>query len=220
MTLSSGARHAGRTAHAAAQRLELIQIAYHLIAEKGFEGLRTRAVAERAGINIATLHYYFATKEDLIRGVVAYMHDIFANLHTPTAEYPYRFIHVPPETRPLYDQPLVEMRNDLADLRCKWQAEPDSYIVMLELIVRSLRDPAIRRIISELEDHWQEYIASYLAKGVADGVFRSDLDIAVAAATLRIFIKGCTLEIMTRDEQFPAERVYAEIERWLTEHAR
>jgi len=219
MTSASGARHAGRTAHAAAQRQELIQIAYHLIAEKGFEGLRTRAVAQRAGINIATLHYYFATKEDLIRGVVEHMHDLFANLHTPAAGHPHRFFDEHPTTRPLYDQPLAEFRYDLADLRYKWQSEPDLYIVLVEFVVRSLRDPAIRCILRDLEEHWQAYIASYLAKGVADGVFRPDLDVPVAATTLRLFIKGCILEIMTRDEQFPAERVYAEIERWLTQHA-
>jgi len=44
--------------------------AYRLIAERGFEGLRTRDVAAVVGVNIATLHYYFPTKEALIRGVL------------------------------------------------------------------------------------------------------------------------------------------------------
>src|SRR5947208_9570069 len=33
---------------------------------------RTRDVAAKVGVNIATLHYYFPTKEKLIRGVVGY----------------------------------------------------------------------------------------------------------------------------------------------------
>src|SRR6188474_886097 len=37
-----------------------------LIAERGFEGLRTRDIAERVGINVATLHYHVPTKEALI----------------------------------------------------------------------------------------------------------------------------------------------------------
>ena len=45
--------------------------AYKRLAEAGFEGLRTRDVAADAGVNIATLHYYFPSKEALIRGVVA-----------------------------------------------------------------------------------------------------------------------------------------------------
>src|SRR4029078_13664414 len=50
----------------------LVQAAYDLLAERGFEGLRRRDIAAKVGVNIATLHYYFPTKEKLIRGVVAY----------------------------------------------------------------------------------------------------------------------------------------------------
>src|SRR5205809_67708 len=60
-------------AEAAAQkdrRGALVRAAYNQIAERGFEGLRTREVAGEAGVNIATLHYYFPTKEKLIEGVV------------------------------------------------------------------------------------------------------------------------------------------------------
>ena len=50
------------------RRHDLVQAAFRGIAERGFEGLRTRDVAADAGVNIATLHYYFPTKEALIRG--------------------------------------------------------------------------------------------------------------------------------------------------------
>ena len=48
--------------------LELIRATVSLIGERGLEGLRTRDIAARVGINIATLHYYFATKNDLVAG--------------------------------------------------------------------------------------------------------------------------------------------------------
>src|SRR5215471_16607803 len=54
------------------RRHALILAAYHSIAEKGFEGLRTRDVAATVGIHSATLHHYFPTKEALIQGVVDY----------------------------------------------------------------------------------------------------------------------------------------------------
>ena len=50
----------------------LVAAAYKILATRGFEGLRTREVAAAVGVNIATLHYYFPHKEDLIRGVVGY----------------------------------------------------------------------------------------------------------------------------------------------------
>src|SRR5438874_8805576 len=52
------------------RRRALIAAAYQRIASDGFEGLRTRDIAADVGVNIATLHYYFPTKEALIRGVI------------------------------------------------------------------------------------------------------------------------------------------------------
>ncbi len=46
-------------------RSQIIQAAYHLGVTKGLGALHTRAVAEQAKVNIATLHYYFPTKHDL-----------------------------------------------------------------------------------------------------------------------------------------------------------
>src|SRR5919201_2737422 len=54
------------------RRLALVAAAYRRIATDGFEGLRTRDVARAVGVNIATLHYYFPTKEDLIRSVIGH----------------------------------------------------------------------------------------------------------------------------------------------------
>src|SRR2546430_14650430 len=68
-----------RTTHGDERRRSLVLAAYDLIAEKGFEDLRTRDVAMRAGVNIATLHYYFASKKDLIDGVVDYLLDLFSS---------------------------------------------------------------------------------------------------------------------------------------------
>src|SRR5919201_2689861 len=65
------------------RRRALVLAAFNQIAERGFEGLRTRAVATEAGVNIATLHYYFPTKEALIRGVVAYVMERFRSTLAP-----------------------------------------------------------------------------------------------------------------------------------------
>src|SRR3954471_22931156 len=52
------------------RRTAIAVAARALIVEKGVEGLRTRDIAKRVGINIATLHYHVPTKEALI-GLVA-----------------------------------------------------------------------------------------------------------------------------------------------------
>ena len=63
------------------RRTALLQAAFDVLAEVGFEGLRTRAVAHRAGVNIATLHYYFPSKQHLIEGLAQLIGAKFVTLH-------------------------------------------------------------------------------------------------------------------------------------------
>src|ERR1700682_6833679 len=65
------------------RRQELVQAAFNQIAQHGFEGLRTRDVASEVGVNIATLHYYFPTKEALIRGVLEHAMGRFRSTLAP-----------------------------------------------------------------------------------------------------------------------------------------
>lgn len=44
------------------RRAEIAAAARGLIVEKGLEGLRARDIAERVGINIATLHYHVPSR--------------------------------------------------------------------------------------------------------------------------------------------------------------
>ena len=48
------------------RRLAIARAARQIIVEKGLEGLRTRDIAARVGINIATLHYHVPSKEALV----------------------------------------------------------------------------------------------------------------------------------------------------------
>src|SRR5436305_6676047 len=109
----------------------LIQAAFNQIAERGFEGLRTREVAAGVGLNIATLHYYFPTKEALIRGVVAHAMDRFRSTLAP------------------HGSPADQLRNHLRAVRKLLRDEPEVGAVMGELALRSARDPAMARIMGE-----------------------------------------------------------------------
>jgi AcrR family transcriptional regulator len=199
-------RQPGHTARGAAQRTALVRAAFDLIAERGFEGLRTRDIAARAGVNIATLHYYFATKEVLIRAVVDMLVERFRiQGETSLAKQP--------------RNPLTELRQELRDAEYQVRETPEVFAVLFELFNRSLRDPAIQAILREADAHFHERIVSYMSEGVKQGVFRRNLDIGAAAFTLMILIKGLAMQMMTDLDKFPAGRVNTEVERWLTDHA-
>lgn len=196
-------RRAGHTRHGEAQREALVQAAFDLIAERGFEGLRTRDVAARTAVNIATLHYYFATKEDLIRSVVDALVEKFKTQREP---------HLAAQPR----HPLIELRQELQDMQYQVRESPEIFAVLFELFMRSMRDPAIKAIMHDMDANWRKHITRYLSEGVAQGVFRQDLDIAAVASGLVALLKGFAIELMTSPDAFPTERFNTEVERWLT----
>jgi AcrR family transcriptional regulator len=200
---SSATSRPAHTARGEGQRQALVQAAYQLIAQGGFEHLRTRDVAARAGVNVATLHYYFASKEDLIRGVVDRVHRELAN--TPLA----------PVGEP--GMALEELRREFADVERQLHETPETFVVLFELSVRAVRDPAIHQMLAEMDTGWQSYVEEYLADGVRQGIFRADLDVPAAAATLVATIKGCIVQLTILRRAFPLDRVAAEFERWLTD---
>lgn len=185
------------------RRQSLVEAAYHLIAEGGFEQLRTRDIAARAGVNIATLHYYFARKEDLIQGVVEYLLSQFMTAYLPGSSFEMR-------------TPLEQIQGELAEMHYLLQKKPEMFIVMNELVLRSLHDSAIRAHITWLEKGWHGYLEHVLRQGKAQGLFRSDLDADSGATWLILLIKGTTLHFMSNPEAVDFGRIQAEVESWLT----
>lgn len=54
-------------------RRQILEAASRAFAESGFVGATTRTVAARAGVNVATLHYHYGSKEGLYRAVLAHV---------------------------------------------------------------------------------------------------------------------------------------------------
>lgn len=59
-----------RDGNPAETRREILEAAEESFAAAGFAGATTRQVANRAGVNVATLHYHFGNKEGLYRAVL------------------------------------------------------------------------------------------------------------------------------------------------------
>src|SRR5260370_42583378 len=186
------------------RRRSLVLAAYHLIAEGGFERLRTRDIAARAGVNIATLHYYFARKEDLIRSVVEYLLKQFMTAYLPGSSFEMR-------------TPLEQILGELAEMQYLLQEKPELFIVMSELTLRSLHDPAIHAQIAWLDQGWHGYLEHVLRQGKEQGLVRADLDTDSAATWLILLIKGTTLHSLTNPGAVDFDQLHAEVNRWLTD---
>jgi len=181
------------------RRDDLVRAAFACLSADGFEGLRTRSVADRAGVNIATLHYYFPTKEALIGGVAAFIASQFITLHAPR--------------KPSTGSPALDrLQQEFADARFYRARYPDLAAVLSELQLRGRRDAAIRKIIEPMFGHWRKGIEEWMTAGIAEGVFRRDLDPVGGAAFFAAAMMGAGVLEHPRHE---LDGIFAVIEAWL-----
>ena len=150
----------------------LVAAAYKILATRGFEGLRTREVAAAVGVNIATLHYYFPHKEDLIRGVVTYAMGRFRGTlgGAGTAD--------------------AQLRAHFRGLRRLSREEPELFAVMAELAIRGVRDRSLREIIGGTDDAWHLMLRTLLGRAQREGAVPRDLDPDGMAAVIVATLKG------------------------------
>ena len=170
----------------------LVAAAYKVLATRGFEGLRTREVAAMVGVNIATLHYYFPHKEDLIRGVVAYAMGRFRGTlgGAGSAE----------------DQ----LRAHFRGLRRLSRDEPELFAVMAELAIRGVRDTSLRRIVGGTDDAWRAMLRTLLRRAKHEGALRADLDPEGMAAVIVATLKGTFM--LPASEPENVERTFRQLE--------
>jgi AcrR family transcriptional regulator len=173
------------------RRQELVLAAFNLIAEHGFEGLRTRDVAAEVGVNIATLHYYFPTKESLIRGVLEYAMGRFRSTLAP------------------HGSSDDQLRSHLRAVRKLLADEPGLASVMGELALRSGRDKSIAGIMAQMYETWHTTLRGLLRRAVKEGHLRPELDNdGVAALVIATLTAMMTAAPRT-------DQALRQLERWL-----
>ena len=184
MTKTIAAPRAGKKANdriAERRRRELLDAAFALIAEKGLEGLRTRDIAARASVNVATLHYYFATKEALIVALVRHVRDVFMAPEERRAKSP-------------KDHPLAHLAAHLASAWRSFEENPQLATVLLELTLRARRDKVARQTLRAIHASWNGLVETILRQGVAAGDVRKDIDLRLGAAIVTSFIMGAATQ--------------------------
>lgn len=179
------------------RRAAIALAARDLIAEKGFEGLRTRDIAERVGINIATLHYHVPSKEALIALVADSLRIAFAEqsrAHKRDGLTPTQLLELEFDD---YAE-LLDDKNVLIS-------------VMTELLEKARRDATIAAAMGPMMGKWKQSVADILKAGREAGEFRSDLDPVPAAQMLVGAMMGFSKSPNATPRNF--ERLRAELRR-------
>jgi AcrR family transcriptional regulator len=157
------------------RRQALVLAAFNQIAERGFEGLRTREVADEVGVNIATLHYYFPTKEALIKGVLAEAMRRFRATLEP------------------HGSPADQLENHLRAVRKLMRDDPQLGLVMGELALRSPRDRSIADMMREVNEGWHRTLRGLLRRAAEGGHLDREFNNEGTAALIIATLTGATL---------------------------
>lgn len=155
-------------------RSEILDAAYTVLVERGYDGFTTRAVAEEAGRNQSLVHYYFETKRDLL---LAFCEDA-------ATEFEDQIEHLPAEG------PADRLRT-LAEF-VVGTSEPDDVAfkrVLLELTAQAPYDEQLRAVLARDRRILHEYVAETVREGIERGEFRA-VDPEVFAATYRTAMNG------------------------------
>lgn len=177
----------------------LLQAAFDVIAERGFEGLRTREVARRAGVTVAMVHYYYRTKGTLIRELVRFIGEQFRSIHAPSV---YMGNGSAPDL----------LRQEFADAKYYRKKYPRLATVYQEFRLHAQRDPSLRPELVYLEENRREDIRRIMKQGMSERSFRTDLDVELATDMIVSLLRGASYSTTTN---FNYDGAYAEIAAWL-----
>jgi AcrR family transcriptional regulator len=186
-----------QSARGGARRRALVEAAFRRLADQGFEGLRTRDVATDAGITVATLHYYFPTKESLIRAVVLHGLQRFA------------------VALPRGGSPAQQLRTHLVTVREILKTDQQLTRVLSEVALRAYRDQAMAEVFDASDSRWNWVLREILQQGVAAGDFAADLNVAGAAAVIVATIRGVSLPSRAETRAARIDETFGQLERWL-----
>ena len=179
------------------RRQALVLAAYARIAGQGFEGLRTRDVAAEVGVNIATLHYYFPTKEALIRGVVGHAMGRFRTAFAPGSK------------------PGEQLAAQFQGIRRLAKNEPELFAVMGELALRSPRDPAIAAIFKDTIEAWHSTLRTLVSHAQTEGFVDKKLDPDTVASLVIATLNGLFMMPVANTASYRVDKALSQLESFL-----
>jgi len=155
---------------------QILDCACVVIARDGAEGLRMAAVACEADVSNALLHYYFATREELIRQAFEY-HD-----RRETRKGDERIEQIA--------DPIERIRDVLAHELAEDAAVREGWILWSEMQRLAMFNEALRSSVADRSARWVGGVATMIRVAQADGSVSSEIDADAAALRLTALVDG------------------------------
>lgn len=157
-----------------------------------------RDVAGRAGVNIATVHYYFATKEDLISAAYRRIQERFGAV-------------VPAE-----GSPVERLSGHLTGTLELLITDVELRQVLAEVALRAARDDELARQLGFAEDEWLKVIRTIIRQGARRSCWAVKVDPAAFAVTVVAMLKGACVPTLLPSRASELRAAVRQLLRWIT----
>ena len=181
---------------AAGTRDAILNAACEIIGEEGFEKIRMRMVAERAGVSTAALHYHFDNREKLFAEALRYSFE-----HTGRDVY-----QTPSET----DTATKRLARIITASLPTTESLRREWAMYQELWCRANREPEARAVAIELNRAQQGWIEETLADGIASGEFNK-CDTVALASLISSLCDGFGVQLMFGNPSLSIDSARADI---------
>jgi AcrR family transcriptional regulator len=161
---------------------EILEAACRVIARGGVAALRIADVAAEAGVSTALVHYYFATRDDLLTRVFAFV-DERADERATAA------------LRPLATG-LARVERLLRVYLDDERVFRDSWLVWMEMQRTAVFEPHLREAVLDSQRAWVAQIAQHVDEGRADGSIPERVRAAEAAHRLAATLDGLGQQVV------------------------
>lgn len=161
---------------------QILDAAWHLIAERGYHAVRINDIARACGTSSATIHYHFPGRDDLLVETLRY--SVRLAFERQIAELQ--------SVDDAHDRllRLVELQLPTDGLlRSEWS-------IWLQVWNESALRPELRVLHSDSYTRWHETIARTIGEGQRQGLF-TDADPEELTLTLTALVDGLGIQVLT-----------------------
>lgn len=152
------------------KKLQILDAAEKLMAEKGIDKTSVRDIAEKAGVNLAMISYYFGSKEKMLEAMFV-------------QRTSYYRLQLESMVRNHELEPMAKMEKLIDQYIEKMQQHQTFHRILVRAQMVN-ENPAIKAQIHELKKENQALIRQIIEEGQKKGVFKKQVDLPMLMMTL------------------------------------
>ena len=189
-------RPPGPDARRPERREQILAAACRAILERGFPATRIADIAAAARVSTGTVHYYFATKDEVLVAALRWASGrLFARLEHPAA-----------------DESCTERLARLLAVSVPYPGPArDEYVLWIELWLRVLHQPELLPQCEDVSAQWRGFFHDVVRRGVEAGEFAPAAAPAEVAERLVAFVDGVGFETALGYRWTSPERMHARV---------